>query len=216
MPAGLQIVNNFGTVLIDETYKNLALRQKILTATAGALERVTIPMSGMNEPMVALASERYVGVKSMRSDLASFLVQGRINGDVTAYIFDLPQSSGPNQGLRVYNAAGELTFDSNNKYARVVDVYGGPATSDWQPLRTYPSGRNYAVVQLKMAYRKEVVNNGGGNYDITWTMSAARVIGNTVQGNMIPYKTDNVSAGSAPPSFTDLSAQFAVIDVTGY
>lgn len=219
MPAGIQIVNNFGTILIDENYKNLALRQKTATTTVAASNgRATVAMSGMNAPMIALASTAYTGVKHMLSSLASFVIQGPSVGSqaVTAYVFDEPQASGMSQGLMVYNAAGELTFDSGNKYARVVDVYGGANLADWQPARTYAAGRTYAVVQLKRAYRKEVINNGGGNYDIIWYMSAARVNGAVVEGNMIRYKTDNVNLGSAPAQVTDYSAQFAVIDVTGY
>jgi hypothetical protein len=218
MSVGLTIINNYGTILIDENYKNLALRQKTATATTTPLGRVTVPMSGMNTPMVALASAQYTGVKSIRSDLASFLIQGRDIGTdaVTAYVFDEPQASGVVAGLLVYNAAGQLTFDSGNKYARVVDVFGGAALADWQPLRSYAAGRNYAVVCLKRAYRKEVINNGGGNYDIRWYMSGTRVVNETVQGSMIRYKEDNVNAGSAPAQVTDYSAQFAVLDVTGY
>lgn len=218
MSVGLTIINNYGTILIDENYKNLALRQKIATSTTSPLGRVSVPMSGMNTPMIALASTAYTGVKHMASDLSSFVIQGPQIGSqpLTAYVFDEPQPSGVAAGLLVYNAAGQLTFDSGNKYARVVDVFGGAGTADWQPLRSYAVGRTYAVVCLKRAYRKEVIHNGGGNYDIRWYMSGIRVVNETVQGNMIPYKKDNVNLGSAPAQVTDHSAQFAVLDVTGY
>lgn len=218
MPAGLQIFNSAGTILIDENYANLALRSKVSTSTTQPSDRVTVPMSGMQSPMIALASQSYTGVKSMLSSLASFTVQGPLVGSapVDCYIFDVPTPSGLTQGLMVYNAAGQLVFDSGNKYARVVDVYGGSALADWTPSRTYAAGRTYAVVQLKRAYRKEVEEVDPGVYDITWYMSGARVVSNVVTGNMIIYKQDQVTAGSAPAQVTDYSATFAVLDVTGY
>lgn len=219
MPAGILVTNTSGTTLIDENYSNLALRTKgSSTIVAGNLGRTTIAMSGMNSPMVAIASERFMGVKTMLSSLASFVVQGPQAGSwpFEYFVFDVPQPSGQTFGLMVYRADGSLAFDSGNKYARVVDIYGGANLTDWEPTKTYAAGRKYAVVQLKRAYRKEVENMGGGVYNITWYMSGSRVVSNQVTGDMIVYKTDTVSPGSAPPSVTDYSATFAVLDVTNY
>lgn len=219
MPTGIQIINTSGTTLIDENYSNLAMRTKGSTSTVGgSLGRVTVAMSGMNSPMIALTSDRYMGVKSMLSSLASFVVQGPQAGSwpFEYFVFDKPLASGQTYGLMIYDAAGNLCFDSGNKYARVVDIYGGANLADWTPVRTYAAGRKYAVVQLKRAYRKLVENMGGGVYNITWYMSGSRVVSNQVDGSMIVYKTDTVTPGSPPASVTDYSAQFAVLDVTGY
>ena len=219
MPAGLEIINTSGTVLIDENYQNLAVRAKgTVGISSAALKRATVAMSGVSSPMIALASaSAFSGIKNVLSDLSQFTIQGEAPpaSNVDYFIFDVPLASGLSHGLQVFNTAGTLVFDAGNKYARVVDVYGGPNTSDWTPSRTYAAGRTYAVVQLKRAYRKQVVAvGGGGGFDVTWYMSGSRVVSNVVTGKMIIYKEQNVA--SAPAAVNDNSAMFAVIDVTGY
>jgi hypothetical protein len=219
MTAGFQVINNAGSILIDENYVNLAMKSKGSGSTSGptGLNRLTVALSGLSTPMVALASPvRFVGLKNFAADMSSMLLQGEgsVTSAVNYYIFDKPTSSGVNQGLQVFDAAGGLVFDSGNKYARVVDIFGGAAEANWTPARVYPAGRTYAVVELKRAYRKEVTSLGGGNYDISWLISSFRMVGTTFEGKMIQYK----EALSVPiqTAVTDNSAQYAVLDVTGY
>lgn len=220
MPAGLEIINTAGTVLVDENYVNLAMRSKGSGSTSGSsgLNRLTVALDGLQTPMIAYAcATRHVGHNWFASDMSSTTFQGdlSITATVNYYIFDQPVASGANHGMQIYNAAGVLVFDALNKYARVVDIFGGAALANWTPSRSYPAGRTYAVVQLKKAYQKEVINNGGGNWDVNWYSSAIQVNGVAVTGKMLKYKTDNVSV-LPTGAINDPSAQFAVLDVTGY
>lgn len=216
MPAGFLVVNNAGSVLIDENYANLAMRVKGSGSTSGSPSQLAVALSGLQSPMVAWASTTFTAMRYMASDLSQMIFRRDGTGatNIDWFVFDQPTVTGT-QGLQIYNAAGVLVFDSGNKYARVVDIFGGAAEADWVPTRTYPAGRTYAVVELKKAYRKESTNLGGGNWHVEWFTSAMRVVANAVTGKMIKYKEDDVTV-SPTGIVTDNSAQFAVLDVTGY
>jgi len=221
MADGIRIVNTFGTLLIDETYSNLALRQRG-SVTLGSNNNLHVPLAnGFNSPIVALTSDRPARVGIINTTAATPFIglRGR-EGDPAAnmdyYMFDKPLSSLAvgNAGLKVYNASGQLTFDSRLKYARVVDIFGGETQGQWVGTRTYAAGRKYAVAQLRSAWRKSTSNAGGGFYDLTFRTSMARVVDNQV---ITSLQIESVKIEfDRPLNIDNMSAQFAVLDVTGY
>lgn len=219
MPAGIEVINNASTVLIDENYSNLAVRASgTLTASTASTGRVTLASSGLNSPMFAIApSAQQFSVVRFNSTTGDIVIQGRNLTQSTNfpyYIFDLPVASSVNAGLKVYNASGVLTFDSNLKYARVVDVFGGSAEANWAGARTYTSGRTYAVVELNQAFTRTTANLGGGTYEYTARRSSLKVVSNVVTTGFI---TTYVKTGPTNlPAITNNAARFAVLDVTGY
>lgn len=136
MPAGFELRGNNGTILIDSRNYNMGLRQK------GTI-RLAIPSSSLftqltvaaNFPILCLrpssqrANVSYVN-KNADGTFTYFLTGDHTaaNGDIEWFLFDamapLPTNTN-NSGLVVYNARGEVTFNSNYtpmKIAGVVDV----------------------------------------------------------------------------------------------
>lgn len=220
MPSGIQVINNAGTILIDENYSNLAVRASgTVTGSTSSTGRLDFAVaSGLNAPMFAIApSAAQFSVLAYRPDTNVIKIQGRDNTQSTNFpyfIFDTPVASGLNYGLQVFNASGVLTFDSNLKYARVVDVFGGTTEASWAGTRTYASGRTYAVVELGRAFTKTTENLGGGNYEYIGRRSSLKVVSNVVTTSFVQTYVKSGTVNSPP--ITNNAAKFAVIDVTGY
>lgn len=221
MAAGIRIINNVGTVLIDNNYSNLALRQKGTEVVPGggpSAPFVAIT-NGVDSPCIAILSDRPAVVRNINNASSPrFALRGRdgpVSTNVEYFIFDKPLQSMAvgSVGIVVKTAAGVVCFDSRLKYARVVDVFGGPALADWVGTRTYAAGRKYAVAQLQTARRITSQNLGGGSFEVTWTNSMSQVVDNVVTTTMTDYQTKPASAARTE---SNLGATFAVIDVTGY
>ena len=218
---GFEIINSFGSILIDDKYPNLALRQKG-GVKLGSNNRLNVPMTnGFSSPLVASASTRPV-----RSDMINTTaitpyihIRGREGdppADVDYYMFDKPlfQPTNGEALIQLFNAAGQVTFDSRLKYARVIDVFGGATQAEWATTKTYAAGRKYAVVQLRTAWRRSTVRAGGGRYTLSYRSAMARVVGNQV---ITSFQVDTVKENfNRPLELSDMGATFAVIDVTGY
>lgn len=134
MTAGLEILNDAGSIIIDAEFFNYALRDKraiAITSPPGVFFHHTIDVVGEN-PLVALYCEDtdwYVGVTnaSLSGGTWSYRItafQANLGGtppplNFEVFIFDKPGPVTGTFGLAVYNANGEPTFDSNQKYMRV-------------------------------------------------------------------------------------------------
>jgi len=198
MPAGIQIINSAGTVQIDETYRNLALREQGTQAGPPA-----VPGTGM-------LAFKY-------SDLGGATYKW--------WRFDVPIPSGATHGLQIFNAAGECTFDAMLKYARVVDVFAGPTSGT--VTKSYASGREYAVIMVKrgVIVEQQVRNDPGSppgwyNYRRRFIQSRAYVSGSQVIAGW--YTPEWADSWSGPlqvvpsPTMDDTAAQYIVVDSTGY
>lgn len=219
MADGIRIVNDHGTVLIDENYRNLAVRQQgvVNTSTTSSTTAVAIT-SGIDAPMIAIApSNRPAYVASISPTAMQFRIGSSVKGSSTMdyYLFDVPLPSGGTTGLKIYAANGLLCFDSNLKYARVVEIFGGAAVVDWAGTRTFTAGRKYAVVQLKSALIRSSEKEDRGIYTNTWQQSMVQVVGNVVTTSM---RVSGERTGDRTPvsPVNNTAASFAVIDVTGY
>lgn len=218
MPAGIYILNDHGTILIDDTYSNLAVRHQGTLSAGAGLRTVSVP--GLNDPVPAIRSTAYAATASRQGSTGYIWSAG--GAQVHWYVFDVPIGAG-NHGLQVFNAAGQLTFDAYQKYARVRAVQSGVGS------QTYDSGRLYAVATLSPARRRRVETRPdpapGSNLvfvDLFDEQVCARVNGATVQTNwqtiiaapgLLPQ-----DPGTVPSGWSDDAAiaQFAIIDVTGY
>lgn len=93
-----------------------------------------------------------------------------ITSDV--YIFDITPAENQNgAGIQVRNPAGEVTFDSNYKYMRIIDVItqGFPNMTVSMPIhKTYP-GHSIACIPIKEAsYARGSQHYGDEYYGATW------------------------------------------------
>lgn len=135
MPAGLQVFNDSNTVQIDDEYSNLMfIRKGTLTLTDGGTLDVVV--TNRVSPKVAIrvtdnqASSKstaclYSVIDSGSTRTFRYRVEAGIVGAVTTleyFVFDrgTPVSSG--FGLQTFNSAGELIFDSGQKYLAIDSV----------------------------------------------------------------------------------------------
>lgn len=118
MPSGLQVKNDGGDYQIDDTYRNLVLRSKTVFAAGGDH---AVSLASAVSPVIAMASVDANGMY-----LASLTVTGGtydwvVNGVGTVYVFDAaPAGSLHGLGLQVFDAAGNVAFDSGYDYMKPV------------------------------------------------------------------------------------------------
>lgn len=216
MAAGLLVINTHGTVLIDDTYSNLAVRNRgTLPAQSGYRN---VSLTNPAQPIIAVGSTNYAIAAWIYGNQSAIWSEG--GADVDWYSFDTPTSSG-SFGLQVFTSSGQLTFDSSRQYARVVDVFSGVTT------KNYPAGRTYAVAALTQARGIEWVTRPVPLSDYVYADIHTKTIAPRVRGGTITtsWQTILIAPGLTPidpalvpPNSLDPnnSATFAVLDVTGY
>lgn len=168
---GFRAVNpNSGLVQVDSTYKNYSLRYKqSFTLSAGA--------SGMYQGSISLPVSATACIAWRSTEAAcfgwrsgnqlyfrSFEDGGRPAATITVYVFD---ETGNGElfpgayGMRVRNAAGEVTFDSRMKYMRWIDQVSGHM-STLNTTKSYAAGVVPAVIQGNLYYTAEWIPVGVG------------------------------------------------------
>lgn len=132
MPTGFSSVLPDGqTIQIDENYKNLELRGKYqLTATnlisVGSPNTydVSLSVAGVTNPIIAIHCPGvYVALISTSqsgSNVTYRFAALSNTSSFTVYVFDNPTLSASNFGMQVFDANGQLVFDANKRYLRVL------------------------------------------------------------------------------------------------
>lgn len=201
MAAGFQaVLNNHGSVLIDDTYRNMAVLAKGTQAT------------GTHDP-----NRVYTATQSDDIEQSTY----------RWWDFGFPTAMPSNgAGIEIRNAANEVCFNSMLQYARVVDVFNYNQSSNLQ--KTYPSGRSYAVITAKRGTKvtREVrpdpnsPPNSYYNYRQKFDFAGCRVVSNVITAGWTnrPYTMDWTPPLMVlpPQPMSDNAVTFIVIDVTGY
>ncbi|MGX1786831.1 hypothetical protein ACWIGM_08850 [Bosea sp. NPDC055332] len=170
MTAGLQIINDVGTVQIDENWKNFGFRQRIpVSLSAGPVTggpTDTAPYQLVVPGEAALVACRAEVLKPVM--LHSYLsggywtynwlfyppfVSGTYTETVQFYVFDVPyENVFSNVGLEVFNGSGQRVFHSDMQTMKV------PSGGDPRPCNsnfTGTSGRIYAPLIVINPIRAE-------------------------------------------------------------
>lgn len=141
MSSGIEVYNDDGKLVIDENYRNLCMTRKILIETlplirpGSGYRGYVLKLEG-NEQLFAFELRRgkHMIIYPYRIDERIWVLhfpygEGNLGYDMKEaelqgthiYIFGLQLVPGSKRfGLEVYNANGELCFDSNSKYMRVL------------------------------------------------------------------------------------------------
>lgn len=158
MTAGFQCINDNGIVQIDENYRNLVFIQKWVFSTAG--DHTFTTGTGRVAPVPVFYST-YAGTSQANSGI--YLRQSTNNGNGTwtytvngtgeVHLFDLPPAPAAHgSGLQVFNASGQIVFDSATKpfVVRAARNWSGPAAY-WniptQTLSVAPESYGSSVVE---------------------------------------------------------------------
>ncbi|RLK45936.1 hypothetical protein [Cupriavidus plantarum] len=166
---GMKIWGSHGFVQIDGTYRNLGLRAKGSVFSGGVSSEtgwfyaiVTLPADA---PVLAWRSTAPTvqQVISQVGNQITYYFQCQGSGvRVDYWLFDYPNLAllPGNYGLRVWNVAGDVVFDSRAKYMRVIDTLITQNAQTVDPIQTgisraYSVG-NIAVVQSILRYSMPV------------------------------------------------------------
>ncbi|CAN7337566.1 hypothetical protein LJR090_002564 [Bosea sp. LjRoot90] len=208
MPAGLRIINDTGTVQIDENWKNYGFRQKIsvFLSTPG-LSFYSLPVTGEAVLLAVKASTLMIEPLGSSLSGSTWTFDFRYHGEFTGggsetvdfYVFDVPPAGGfSNVGMQVFNASGERVYHSDMDVMKVPP--GGILPCNTSFFGT--PGRTYAPLTLINPTRTE---NVGGYFTST---RALRVSGSDILSS-------NILIG--PGGFLDFANEglYAAVDVTG-
>lgn len=237
MAVGLRVRNNNNIIQIDNQYKNLAMTQKgTVTTVAGVIPQfnsnvayATITVSGTNPQIALIPTEAAVASLWYISKSGSsfvFHIVSRAAATIPYYIFDNTISGIAGAKLKMRDAAGNLFFDSSNKYLKIVGMLN---TTDDDPViqLATPSGRQCAVLVSAGGYSYVNVVTGyipPSLYQKAELMKIAacaiNVASNYASGGPMDlftrfYIEDSPTTPQGIAYGTNF-AQFPVIDVTHY
>ncbi len=166
MPAGLNVFNTWGTIQVDENYRNYGFRNKftVTMTDSGIAGQGVIEFTTPGTPALLVACHctaffhhpgtTYYDGTNWR---ITFYYQNIFFGDnVTApldfYIFDVLETAFSNVGMEVFNASGQRVFHSDANLLRIGDD-GGPAIQSGSSGSTGTPGRIYApLIMLSTAH----------------------------------------------------------------
>lgn len=208
MATGIRIVGNSGSILIDDTYRNMAV-------VGQGNQANTAPSPGQIYRAIQ-ADDFYTSLA-----LAGYSVPTHRWWD-----FGYPPST-TTTGLKIFNAAKQCCFNSSFKYARVVDVFDFNQASSL--TKNYPAGRSYAVLQAKgglmcdQITRKDPYSGSGWyNYARRFLPQMCKVVGSAVTVKWYDAPWEEPILWSEPvrtapaPWLDDPIGKYIVLDVTGY
>ena len=219
MAYGFQVINTDGVVQVDQDYKNYALYSKtVLTGSFGGSSINTsdpLPVPSTGTYIIALqTNSTSYAARVYGSTIASYSTTAS-PPVVTAYVFAAPSTSAEAHGLRVFNSAGEVVFDSGLKYMRVVYAGYIPdiSASGGGPPYTYSglASGSYAFVQ---AFSRQLYSYSGG------APGSFTVFRDWYQSRSTGFEVRNGLFVSGPGSTTGFGNQLSggpvmMIDVAG-
>lgn len=210
MPAGFQFVNADGHVTIDETYFNYAFVSKHTLSfqaaggpvTGGFGHQAFLTLSGREFPIVAAKCSHPFTVSRRRKNgsdwqfgwITSHTGGAAIGDTIEVFVFDRPPPiAGNGIGLQIFDASGQVTFDSRHRYMRVVDARTLVGSS---PSANVNLGAgDYAQIITRPSYRW-MGTQASPTADWQWACSAGLVTSN---GN--GYTVDSRNTGEGTYAF---------------
>lgn len=222
MSFGFQTKNEDGFVTVDADYRNLVLREKVSGTFVTQqiwyglvrldIDRKQISITNATNPICFIYTDATAAFAEINitGSTYTWTITSNTNGNFSAYIFDVADTSGDGHGIKVYDESAELVFDSENKYMKVVDYFSLPVTnSTTQHVRTYNNSGTYAVG----------VSNPNSSYVARYDL--IQLNGISCSPTSITIKENAVldsirAVDGMGEMFSPASAAYMVIDVTGY
>lgn len=219
MPFGARIRNDANTLQIDETFRSMAYRFKATITTPSqnpstdSGSDVTYDFSAVS-PIVAVSCAypvvsrlTYVSGSTWRMTMHT---NGPIGTSITLFVFDTPSAPSHQWGMKVMDAAGNVTFHDNHRYIRIAHFRDFPAITgvNYMPTShgsdTLASGRTYAVA--------------GITSELCLGSTIWYCVGSLVSGNVIDYRSVGLNGnfGGFPTGDFRGRSVFLILDVTGY
>lgn len=223
MPTGFQVIGDHGGIQIDENFYNMTLLAKGTTpynpVDANGDVNWLIPfqfsVSGATTPIICFKTPKVVALATSVKSGSTFTYTGNVfssdAGSFSWYVFDRMPNVSNHAGLNVYDASGNITFNSDYVPMKIVNLYKLPdgaitaSTSSWY---TNTSGRDIAACLTSP--RIGAFLSGGG-------MTALYTEG--VAADITGAGTASIGIGSIPGSHTGAATTtggyLMTVDVTG-
>ena len=212
MAAGLKIYNTSGTILIDDTYRNLAVSSSGTTSADG----------NGNIDLGAQPAEAMIAVRatSAVTCVGNRYLKTAAGTSVQWWVFSHPTAVGT-AGLKLWTSAGALTFDSSRQYGRVVADHTQTMSSNVATTYSaaYPSGRTYAAVIRLPGTRFVAIAQDPGSPDPGDWYGRVHHVGAAWSGTTLTLQWVQVLQAfyvTQPTEYSDLAAAVLVVEVTGY
>lgn len=224
MTAGIEVINDSGSLQIDGTYRNFSLLRSgsIIPSVdpnpgAGPSSRLAeVTFSPSANELIAVACDDLFGPYWAKPGVQAFRVVG--TSPLRYYVFGV-KSSSDGYGLQVFNAAGTLTFDSSWKPFNVAGIITSGSM-------TLAAGRTPAVLFLSQATynRGQIVaaNPFSWIFVREYGGGMAQISGNTANltGGLMWQVFQEGGSPDEPPDFymytNGSTNRMMVLDVTGY
>jgi len=237
MAYGLRVFGDAGNVQLDETYRNFHLIGKgtastNTSSTQGDSSTGTVTVTGCTIPILAVRCSTHgvtYNVQSVSGSTWTFRVFASGAGFATFewFCFDMvSQPPSGKWGLRVFNSAGQVTFDSNFKPMRVVDFIknfdlAGTNGTPTNVTKTYTAGRSYTAVTVRQGVYVNAFFTGldFSRTEVFWFCGGAQAVADGVNVGRIltDHKTiTNTQPGSIATAAANAIVDFIVIDLTDY
>lgn len=229
MTVGLEVRNDFNTIVIDSNYSNLLLGQQgsvsvnlVDTYGSGITLYSGSITTAVKNPQLFFKNTNgaYVAVYNATYDVNStvFSIYTNAGGSFNYLIFgtDIPLSSN-NYGLQVFKEDGTLAFDSGSKilkYETVIQMSG----SSGQDSISYPlpvsSTQRAACISFS---RTSAIVIGVTPFPrIGMFIDSIRVNSNSIDAMRMIYRIAPGQPDTNYPAIIATPAQLIVADVTGY
>lgn len=238
MAGVIEIYNDDFNVLINDRFKCHALAAKGAGVTvqqnvaSGGQASIGYNTQSSTPPVVAVYSNELIIVEptAIGPNYYSWRVRSMLQAPSASFeyfIFDLPDVSESAGGMvQLFNEQGELVFDSNLKYMRVIKMlWAGTNTQITKTYTPVPAGRKYAYCSGNAAYtyqrvRGPLVGNNVYQHDIDYVyFSSACQVGSTfVHGGRESYLSYSVLGPQNGLTFrrSNSNSSGMILDVTGY
>ncbi|HIE5095999.1 hypothetical protein WG628_18695 [Stenotrophomonas maltophilia] len=225
MATGIKILNDYGTILIDDFAPTLCVLAQG-TSTIGADGMVNV---GNHGGAVAVRSTSIVGVQyfgAIDGYGAGHYVFGPPGASVQWWAYAQPQGTASNFGLKIWNDGGQLMFDAGKKAARTSALRVGNSLPEWTGAIGLDGSRAWAIMAMVPAFESRMSFQRRGGPDEYLQHEDYSIAGGAVNGGTVNFamtqsrrRTYGPYYGTRPPAgytVTSNRATLAVLDVTGY
>lgn len=234
MATGFRIRNANGSVQIDDSYQNLALRSKGTVVSGGNSTGAGWYAASVTLPSTVVVAFRCASACLLMSQIVngstkqvSFRTQGT---GITVEWFafdtaDLGLSYGGSYGLRVRTKTGAVAFDSRMKYMRIIGQIAGTSAQNAVGTYTYGAGQAPAVVQGPLCYSSQTVpltgTGAGSDVKVQYVFFGLSA---SISGSAITLANSNTDgflyehAAKVPPGLDSQQATYSylVLDVANF
>ncbi len=220
---GLQVINDSGTIQIDQNYYNFMLYSKstatttlINTGTSTVIYGTTITVPTTKNPQIFFGvNSAYlsVGHRTVSGGSTSFQVYSNVATTFTYYVFvtDPAQVADSGYGLQVFREDGSLVFDARNRFLRFENVFQIAFGSTSFPLS--PAGKTYAAA-LSFSRTSAAIVSSVPFTQVGIFLDFSRLLTNSV--SVASFHINRFPGqASFSPQFTE-PPQLIVADVTNY